>query len=439
MSLKGFRRGKIPRKVLERHVGRAAVAQEAANHAVSAGLADIIETKGIDMLGRPEISDISGGIDEPFSFSATIDIRPTIDVGELSELDVRLEETIIEPSDTDVDDQIDRLRARFAVAEPVSRSAEAGDTCLINLDASIHDDKVDEFTREEFSYEVGSKMLVDELDAELVGAKSGDILAFNATIPEASPIRGGEEIAFRVLVKEVQEKILPDVTDEWVQEASEFDTVAELREEVASGLRSMRLDAAQHEAQDAIIAAIAKRADLIAPASLVADEVDTRLGDLANQVSRAGMDFAEFLSSTDDTEEALRSRIEPAARKAVETMLVLTSVLDHEEISASPAEVDAEIAGLAERAEVSVAKLRRDLQKSGRLSSIVFGIVRTKAVLHLIDTVPVLDAIGESVGFGDESDEDAVAADAEMDGESAASDDLAEGEQADDESADEQT
>ncbi|HEV3402150.1 MAG TPA: trigger factor, partial [Acidimicrobiales bacterium] len=231
----GFRPGKAPRRLLEARLGSETARQEALRESLPDFYQQALREHDVEPIAPPDI-DITAGRDEgPVTFDAVVEVMPEIRVAGYEGLRVALPN--LEVTEAEVDAQVDRLREQFAELTPVNRQARAGDHVSIDRKVTRHDEVL--LTADDELYEVGSGRIVEELDEQLRGARAGDILKFNATLPEQG------EATFSVLVKEVREKVLPEVTDEWANEASEFETVAELRADIAKRMTTVRAFQAQ--------------------------------------------------------------------------------------------------------------------------------------------------------------------------------------------------
>lgn len=410
VNLKGFRKGNIPRKVLERYVPRAEIAGEAVRIAVPQFLAEAIISEEVDMIGRPSVDAIDGGVDGPLTFSATVDVRPEIEIGDLSTLEVTTE-LALEVDDAAIDEQVEVMRDRFATTEVVDRPAIEGDQVLINVDASNADGPVEAFSFADTTYLVGSGSFVETIDTELVGAQAGAILEFTDTIPDGAPQYGGESLTFKVLLKEVRGKVLPDVTDEWVDESTEFDTVTEMRTELAKSLADQRLAQVRAEGQEKTFDALVERTGLKIPDSVIDEEVEERLHSFGHDLQRRGINLEQYLQMTGDSLDEMRDRARPDAKRAVEVSLLLRQIANEAELEVTDAEVDEQVELIAAQVQKSPAKVRKDLDRGGQLRSMAANMLRTKALRHLFDTVEVTTADGAKVSYADDESDATDAAD----------------------------
>src|SRR5438105_9318144 len=261
----GFRPGKAPRRILEARLGSDAARGEALRDALPDYYLQAIEQEAVDAIAPPEIDITAGQDGGPVSFEAVVEVRPQVSVAGYQGLRV----TIPSPNVTDeeIDRQLDRLRDQFGELREVTRPARDGDHVTVDLHGYRHSTQIEGLTADDFLYEVGSGAVVPELDDQLRGAKPGDILKFNATPP------GQEEAAaFQVLVKDVKEKVLPEVTDEWASEASEFETVDALREDIATRLGAVKKIQAQLSMREQAVDALVDLVSEEMPDPLVGEE-----------------------------------------------------------------------------------------------------------------------------------------------------------------------
>ncbi|MCC7078674.1 MAG: trigger factor [Acidimicrobiia bacterium] len=414
VDIHGFRKGKVPRPVLERHIGTDMLRQEAVRIALPRALAEAIEAEELDVIGRPEVEEIDDGTDGSLTFVATVDTRPQIEVGDLDAVEVRLDVSLT-PTDDEVADQVDVLRRRFSTTEEVHRSARGGDRVVMNLETSIHGEKVETLSKNDIMYEVGAGTFVPKLDEKLEGTRAGEIVKFNDTLPASAGDQAGEEATFSVLVKEVRETVLPDVTDDWVAESSEFDTVADLREELARTMTVFKRQEARAQAQQKAIEAIVTATGLQVSDSLVDEEVEGRLHELEHDLEHRGASLGDWLRQTGETLDGLKAQMRDSSRRRIETTLVLQAVAEENELEVTDAELGEQVAILAAQSNRQPNRVLKDLRKSGRLAVIAAGIVRGKALAWVLDRVTILDADGEAVSFETEDDEVGVPEDGEPD------------------------
>jgi trigger factor len=392
----GFRPGKVPRKVLEARMGGAgALRAEALRESLPDFYARAVVDTELDPIAQPDI-DITAGEDQgAVSFDAVVQVRPLVAIPGYDGLQVTLPGLAVK--DDEVQRQIDRLRENDAELEVVERPAIDGDFVTIDLhgtDAS----GAEVVGVDDYLYEVGSATVVPELDAELHGAKAGAIVAFDA----ANPNEPDASLAFRVLVKEVKVKKLPETTDEWAAESSEFATVDELRADIEDRIGRVKLMQSQMALrQNAIEALSALVSDDDVPEVLVDDEVNERLHDLQHRLEAQKLSLAEYFQATGTSPDDLLSTVRVDAQGAVKADLALRALVEAEELTLSEDELDAEIGTMAERMGTTATELRRQLDTAGRTGAVRSELRKGKALEWLLDHVELFDEDGNPMSRDD--------------------------------------
>jgi trigger factor len=392
----GFRPGKVPRKVLEARMGGAgALRAEALREALPDFYARAVVDSEIDPIASPEIDITAGEESGAVSFDAVVQVRPVVSIPGYDGLQVTLPGLRV--SDEDIDSQVNRLRENDAELESVGRPATDGD--LVTIDLHGNDAGNAEVVGiDDYLYEVGSGTVTPELDVELRGAKTGAILAFTARAP------GDEEeiISFRVLVKDVKVKKLPEPTDEWAAESSEFSTVAELRADISERMARIKLVQSQMALREKTVEAVAGLVDDgDVPDVLVDAEVNERLHDLQHRLEAQKLGLGEYLQATGRTPDDLLAAVRVDAQRAVKADLALRALADAQELTVTDEELDAEIATMAQRMETSAAELRRQLDTAGRTGAVRSELRKGKALQWLLDHVELFDEEGNPMSRDD--------------------------------------
>jgi trigger factor len=401
----GFRPGKAPRQLLEARFGPEAAREQALRDALPEYYVEAVEANDVDVIAPPEIEITSGEEDGDVAFDAVVEVRPQVRLLGYDELTVELPyEAVDDPA---VDQQVDALRERFASLEDSEYPLIDEAYATIDITGTVDGELVEGLTASDFLYRVGSAMVVDELDEQLRGVRPGAILEFGATLPERFGEREGEEVVFRVVVKDAKQKILPDLTDEWVDEASEFDTVEDLRADVRRRLEMMQKMQAQMAVRDKVLDAAADLVPIEAPASLVESETRRRVEDLAHRLSHQKVGLEQYLAATGQDPEAFVEEVRKGAARGVLADLALRAVITQEAIQADDDEVDAEIQRLADRLEQKPERVRRDLEKQGALEAVRSDVARGKALQFLVDHANVVDEEGNEIDltFAEETDD----------------------------------
>jgi trigger factor len=395
VRIPGFRPGKAPRRLLEARLGSEVAREQALQDALPEYYVDAVNEHDVDVIAAPEIQITAGQDDGDVEFVAVVEIRPQVKLVGYDEL--RVEVPFQPVSDDDVDRQVDALRERFADLADSDFPLVDDAYATIDIAGTIDGEAVEGLTASDFLYRVGSAMVVDELDEQLLGTKPGAILEFTATLPDRFGEMGGREARFRVIVKEAKQKVLPDLTDEWVQEASEFQAVEELRADIRKRVETMQRLKAQMALRDKVLEAAADLVPIEAPPTLVEAETRRRVEDLSHRLSHQGASLEQYLETTGQEPQAFVDEIRVGAARAVLADLALRAVVAQEAVTASDEEIDAEVQQLAERTEQKPAKVRRELERSGALEAVRSDVARGKALEFLVDHATVLDEGGNEI------------------------------------------
>jgi trigger factor len=374
----------VPRQVIEARIGRDALLAEAIEQeAVPEFYAKAIEELGVQPLsrGRVDPPDYTDG--QPLEFSATFDVRPELELPPYR--GIQVERPDLEVTDEHVDAQLERLRDRVAQLEVIGRPLAKGDFAQIDLRATYHTEEIPELTRTDFLYEVGSGTLVPQLDEELEGKRKGDILRFNATLPEeAGEELAGREVTFQVLVKEAKAKVLPKLDDDFAQEASEFDTLEELRADLRERLEGAAEAQRASELETRVLQAYLDQVDVPLPESMVHDELHYRANRFAQQLGRMGANLEQYLEAIGQTSDDIEADLRAQSERAVKAQLVLEAVAKAEGLEAADEEVDAELRRQAEQVGRTPDEVRKALG-DGRVGVISGDILRSKALAFMVE------------------------------------------------------
>jgi trigger factor len=263
VRLPGFRPGKAPRKLLEKQFGAGYARGEAMNKGLPEFYSRAVIEQDVDVIAAPELEITEGEESGPITFAAVVEPRPEVQVAGYDGL--RIEVPRPEANDEEIDEQIDRLRSQYGELTEVDRVAADSDYVTIDISGTQDGEEVDGLTADDYLYLVGSGMIATEFDEHLTGAKAGDVLEFDADHPDPDQ----DKVDFRVVVKNVKERVLPELTDEWVADATEFETVQELREDTRARLSSTREGETRIAVRTNIGVELAKLVDIDAPEALV--------------------------------------------------------------------------------------------------------------------------------------------------------------------------
>ncbi|HWO59011.1 MAG TPA: trigger factor [Umezawaea sp.] len=406
VRIPGFRPGKAPARVLESRIGRGAVLDEVVQEAIPAKYLEAVNSGEVRTLGRPEfeVTNIADG--DSLAFSAEVDIRPEITVPAFGELSVSVEDQEVEESD--VDTQLDELRARFGTLTGVKREAAEGDFVVVDLSATVDGEEVEEAKTAGLSYEIGSGQLVEGIDDALIGASEGETKTFTTTLVAGE--HSGREAEVSVVLNSVKERQLPELDDEFAQLASEFDTLDELKGDLRTRLGRVKKMQQGVEARDKVLEALLSTTEVPLPEAVVQGEVDARKHDAVHSFDHDEARFAEWLTEQGQTQEEFDTEVRTAAEQAVKTQLVLDSIADAEEISVTDAELTERIIYQAQRFGISPDEYVKRAQQSGQLGAIFADVRRGKALAAVVRQATVTDATGNTLDldelFGESKSDD---------------------------------
>jgi trigger factor len=420
VNIPGFRRGKAPRPVVERMVGRDLFLHEATDEAVRWAYRKAIDQEKLSPIDEAEIKPVEGEDDhlhpnEPFRFEATVTVRPDVRLPEYESL--RVERTQAEVTDQDLDALLTDIRQRNATLEPTVRPAQLGDVVTMNIVARVGGEEA--LNDENFEYELRerdeeSNPLLIGLSAELVGANRGDISEVGLPLAEGSLPEGeaGKTVLVRALIKEIKRKVLPDLDDEFAQSVSELQTLDELRAVLRENLEAERKLQADEKLVNDAIEAVTSRTFIEIPPALVEEELDRMMGDLRQQFQSSRLDFEQFLLTAGQSMEQIRNDMRETATRNVKQSLVLTALADAEGIEVSGGEVNASLEDLFRGASIPETERRRIRSSSAARASIRNRIRRRRAIQRLVEIVSgedvsaeATDAVADQTTAADDTEE----------------------------------
>jgi trigger factor len=387
----GFRPGKTPRRILEARIGSEYAREQALRDAIPEYLAAAVRSNDIDLIATPQVDLTAGAEEGPVAFDATVEVRPEVNVPGYGSLRVEIMRPT--PTDEEVDAQIDRLRKSFGELTDVDRPAVNGDNVTIDLWGGRGDDALPGLNVEDWSYEVGSGGVVAELDEQLIGAEPGDLLEFMAD----HPVEGQDPIEFRVAVKQVRELVLPELTDDWAKEASDFETVEALRADIVRRMTIVRAMQARMALTERAAEAAGELVVDEVPDPLVNEEMRGRLNDLGVRLQNQGASLEQYLAMSGQSPAEFSEELKVLATNAVRVDLALRAVATAENIEADDDDLEAEYVRIAERAKEKVANVRKAYERNDAVAGLRAEIRKRKALNWLTEHVEIVDPEGRTI------------------------------------------
>ena len=388
----GFRPGKAPRRLLEAQFGSAVGREEALREAMPEYYAQAVIDHDVDVVAPPEIEITGGQEDGPVQFDAVVEIRPSVSAAGYDGLRVEIPNPVA--SDEEIDEQIDNLRRNFAELCAVERAAADEDHVTIDIEATHGDEPVPGLTTTDYDYLLGSGAVVPEIDENLRGASAGDEIEFSADHPDPEE---EEPLQFSITVKEVKEAVLPDLDDEFAKANSEFETVEDLRADMADRMNTMRIQQANMAVQQNTAEALAALVTDEIPESMIENEINARIQDLVQRLQQQGMDVGAYLEAVGQTAETLAAEFREPAEQAVKVDLALRSVADLQGLVPDDDRIDEVIAEMAGPSGQDPDELKARLAEVGQISALRADLAKQAAMEWLTDNVELVDEHGEAI------------------------------------------
>jgi trigger factor len=392
VKIPGFRPGKAPRPIIDAQVGADVVLEEFVNSSVPTYFRTAVTDEDLAPIGDPEVDVEQLEPGKPFIFTATVEVRPRLELTDDDYKGIEVERPVTEVSDDEVDAWVERLRRQFAELEPVERAAQDGDFVTINVTATKAGAEVERLTRDDYLYSIGSGEFGDRMDTELAGTKPGDIVSIDDDLPSE---RFGDELAgrtsFRVLVKDVKALKLPDADDPFAKTASEFDTMDELRADLRTKIHEVKEREVQGVIRDRVLQALIDAVQVDLPDSLVEDETTHRLRHAEENAGRYGMSLDQMLEIQGWDRDRLAEDSRDHAVRAIKADLVLESIARAEDLQVTAEEIGAEIGSLAQAYERDPKELAKQLDRTGQIVTLAGDIIRTKALDLLVEHADISD------------------------------------------------
>ncbi len=393
INIPGFRKGKVPPPVIDRQVGRGAVLDEAINEALPKLYVQALQDNDLQPLAQPEIDVTRLEDNTLFEFTAEVDVRPRIEVPSYEDLKVEVDEITV--ADSDVDEQVEALRERFATLKDVEREAQDGDVVTIDLAATHDGEPVEGGEVSGFSYKVGSGDMLEGIDDALRGLSAGEDTTFTSTLLGGD--LAGQDVDVAVSLSAVKEQELPELDDEFAQTASEFDTIEELRADVAARLeRGKRLEQAA-AARDAVLEQLLDATDIPLPEGVLAEELAGRRAEIEQQLAQAAMSMEQYLESEKQTIDEFEAELEKRVRDAMASQFLLDEIARAVEVGVEQDELSQHLFRRAQQSGQNPDEFVKHMVEHNHIPEMVAEVVRGKALAQIVESATVTDTAGNPV------------------------------------------
>ena len=359
ISIPGFRKGKVPRQMVERMYGPEVFYDDAANQIMPQAYSDAAKESGEDIMSRPTVDIVQIEKGKPFIFTAEVAVRPDVKLGEYKGVEVTKIDT--EVSDEEVETELNNERERNARTITVEdRAIQSGDTAVIDFEGFADGKAFEGGKGENHNLEIGSGSFIPGFEDQLIGKNSGDEVEVNVTFPEdyhAEDLKGKDAV-FKVKIHEVKAKELPEADDEFAQDVSEFDTIAEYRDSIRKKLEDRKADMAKNEQKQEAIDKIVEASEMELPDSIVLTRADEIINQFAQQLAQQGLSMDQYMQYAGTDIDQLRDSVRPEAVTRIKNQLVIDAIAKAENIEITDAEVEEELKKMAEMYNMELDKLK---------------------------------------------------------------------------------
>ena len=404
INIPGFRRGKAPRQLIDARVGRGPVLEQVVNDMLPTRYGQAIEELDIKALGQPNIDITKLEDGDVIEFVAEVDVRPEFDLPDFS--DISVEVPALGSTEERIDHELEHLRERFGSLKTVDREAGDEDFITLNLSATVDGEEIEDAKVEDMSYRVGSGDLIEGLDEAVKGLRADESATFTSKLVFGEYADKDAEVT--VTVTAVKERELPELDDDFAQMASEFDTVEELRADLASGAEESAKAEQAASIREEVLKVALEKTQFPLPASVVDEQVNAQVQQLMGQLGGDEALFEKLLEAQGTSREEFNEQTRTSAEEAVRTQLFLDVLAEKEEPEVTQDELNDHIVFTARRYGVEPQQFLMQLQQSGQLLNLVSDVRRGKALANAICSVTVKDSDGNDVDpkiyFGDEEE-----------------------------------
>ena len=366
ISIPGFRKGKVPRQMVEKMYGAAVFYEDAANIVIQDTYPSAYDESGLDIVSQPEVDIEQVEKGKNFIYTAVVAVKPEVKLGKYNGITLTKIDTSV--SDEEVDTELETVRQNNARIVSVERPVEMGDTANIDFEGFVDGVAFEGGKGENYELEIGSHSFIDTFEDQIVGKNIGDEFDVNVTFPEQYQAAdlAGKPAVFKVKVNAVSAKELPEVDDEFVQDISESNTVAEYREELRAELQKSKEDSARREKEDEAVKKIVEKSEMDIPEAMIENQVNQMVNEMANSMAQQGLSMEQYMQFTGQTIDSFKEQVRPDALTRIQSSLVLEQIAKDENIEVTDADVEAEIEKMASMYGMKADDLKNYIQDAER-------------------------------------------------------------------------
>ena len=387
ISIPGFRKGKVPRAMIEKMYGAGVFYEDAANELMQKSYPEAIDESGVDIVSRPSVEVVQIEKGKPFIYTAEVAVKPEVELGKYKGVTVTKIDTSV--SDDEVAEALEQERNKNARDVSVTdRAIQEGDTAVIDFEGFVDGVAFEGGQGENHPLEIGSHSFIDTFEDQLVGKNAGDEVEVNVTFPEQYQAAelAGKPAMFKVKINEVKAKELPELDDEFAQDVSEFDTLAEYKEDLKKQLVEKKEVEAKKTKEDEAIQKIIDKSKMDIPEAMIETQCESMVEEFAQRIAQSGLSMEQYLQFSGMTVDQLKEQVRPEATTRIQSSLVLEQIAKEENIEISDEEVDAEVEKMAAAYGMEADKLKEYMGEAEK-KSMKSDLAITKAVELIMENV----------------------------------------------------
>lgn len=363
ISVPGFRKGKAPRKMIEQLYGSQIFFEDAANEIIPDAYADAAKESGLDIVSQPKVSIEQLEAGKPFIFAAEVAVRPEVELGEYKGVEVTKADA--EVTDADVEEELKKVQDQNSRTVSVEdRAVKDGDMTVIDFEGFIDGEAFEGGKGENYPLTIGSHSFIDTFEEQMIGMNIGEEKELNVTFPEEYHAENlkGKPATFKVTVKEIKEKQLPELDDDFAQDVSDFDTLAEYKDDLKKKIAERKESEAKAKKESEAIEKVVEAAKMDIPQAMIDTQVNRMLEDFAMRLQQQGLSVEQYFQYTGMTADKIMEEMKPEAVKRIKNSLVLEAVAKAENIEVSEEEFEAELQKMADMYKMEIEKIKEFMQ-----------------------------------------------------------------------------
>lgn len=380
MSVQGFRKGKAPRAIIEKLYGVGVFYEDAANALIPEAYDNAVKESDLEIVSQPDINVVQIEKGKPFIFTAEVAVKPEVTLGDYKGIEVDKIEVSV--SDEEMNSELDRIREQNSRTITVEdRAIENNDIAIIDFEGLVDGTAFEGGKGTDYSLVIGSHSFIDTFEEQLIGKKTGEEVEVNVTFPEEYQAKelAGKPALFKVTVKEIKVKELPELNDEFAQDVSEFDTLEAYKADVKKNLEEKKYTAAMSAKEEAVVDAVIENATMDIPEAMISTQVRQMADDFARRIQQQGLSLEQYFQFTGMDAQKFLESMKPQALKRIQSRLVLEAIVKAENIEATEEELNKELEGMAAAYKMELDKIK-ELMSDNDKKTMSMDIAVQKAV-----------------------------------------------------------